>query len=164
MSCIIIDHNSLARAATAIINSKTELPAYTSHSLTRLHERLTSVAGVEWLDVALNKLGRIAAIVNCKAFRERYKHHKDCRFVSPRSQFVKIKYSPSRDKPSIPQVKADLYQVYVTLNFLSYQCVDVSHADRAKFAQFFTYILEFENLLARALVELNPQYKLATWG
>ena len=164
MSCIIVDHTSLARAARALLNSKTELPAYTSHSLTRLHERLIAVAGVEWLDVALNKLGRIVAIVNCKAYRERYKHHTDCRYTAPRSQFVRVKYSPSREPLNMPQVKADLYQVYTTLSFISYQCVDVSESDKLKFSKFFEYLAEFENLLARALVELNPQYKLAKWS
>jgi len=164
MSCIVIDQKSLQRAARALLLSKTELPAYTSHTLTRLHERMIAATGEQWLDVALNKCARMVAIVNCKAYRERYKHHKDCKFTAPRSQFSKVNYSAKREVADIPQVKADLYQVYVTLSFISYQCLDVSAADKEKFNKFFEYLAEFENLLARALIELNPLYKAANWG
>lgn len=159
MSCMVIDERSLISAARTINASKYSLPVYHSHALEALHEKLCYWARVEFLDDALTKLTRLAFIINHKAYRERYTHNQDAKFCAP----YRLPLVTSMKVPSA-NIEASLFQALKTLQFLEYQCLDVSHKDKLRFETFFTNLKEAQALLTRALIENSPLYKAANWS
>lgn len=159
MSCHVIDARSLISAAQTIYASKYTLNAYHSHALEALHEKLCYWANEQYLDDALTKLTRLAFIINHKAYRERYAHHKDARFCAPH----KLPTVTGLHKAA-EGVEARLFQALKTLRFLEYQCIDVNAKNRTKYAAFFERLTEAQKLISRALIENAPLYKSAIWG
>jgi hypothetical protein len=160
MSCMVIDEDSLIGAARTIYASKYNPHLFHSHYLEKLHDKIIYWGKNEFLDNALSNLTRLAFIINHKAYRERYQRHKDARFASPH----KIPKVSSRKFETASELKSALFQALKTIDFIDYQCLDVSRADKLKYQLFFERLAEARQLLAYALIENDDLYKFSNWS